>query len=235
MIKSLFPVKVVVWLFSFAVLCTGCTFQNENTRPSLPTGFVYLKDVVPSVVLDIRYYGEDNFVGTRVNGYHDSVCIISETAAKAMKKVSDELVIQNLRLKVFDAYRPQKAVDHFSRWAKDLNDVKTKLKFYPNVNKSDLFKLNYIASKSGHSRGSTVDLTLIDENGDELDMGTTWDYFGPKSWPSDTTISLLAQSNRKLLQKVMLKNGFVPYSEEWWHFTLEGEPFPDAYFDFDVE
>ena len=235
MIKSLFPLKVVVWMFAFAVLCTGCSVQNENAKNGLPTGFVYLKEVVPAVVLDIRYYGADNFVGARVDGYQNSVCIISKEAAQAVKKVSDELSMQSIRLKVFDAYRPQKAVNHFSKWAKDLNDVKTKTKYYPEVNKYDLFKLNYIASKSGHSRGSTLDLTLIDENGNELDMGTTWDYFGSKSWINDTSISVIAQSNRKLLQEVMVTNGFIPYNEEWWHFTLKDEPFPDTYFDFDVE
>ncbi len=235
MMRWMFQMKSLVWIIAITFLGTGCNFQNEKSNTSLPTGFVYLKDVVPTVVLDIRYYGNDNFVGARVDGYQNSVCIISKDAAKAVEKVSSEFQLQNIRLKVFDTYRPQRAVDHFSRWAKDLDDMKTKAKYYPEVNKADLFKLNYIASKSGHSRGSTIDLTLIDENGDELDMGTTWDYFGPKSWPSDTTISLVAQSNRQLLQEVMVKNGFVPYNEEWWHFTLKNEPFPDTYFDFEVE
>jgi D-alanyl-D-alanine dipeptidase len=201
----------------------------------LPNGFVYIQDHIPNAILDIRYSGPDNFVGKPVNGYLMPVGIITIEAVQALKKVQKELAFQELRLKIFDAYRPQKAVDHFSEWAVVLNDTLTKHKYYPNVEKSDLFKLQYIASKSGHSRGSTVDLTLVNQNGTELDMGTPWDYFGPESWPSNTDVSNIAQKNRLILQKVMIKYGFKPYYEEWWHFTLKNEPFPNTYFNFDIK
>lgn len=200
-----------------------------------PQGFVYIQDHIPDIILDIRYAGVDNFVGQPVDGYLRPVGIMSLEATTSLQKVQAELKQQNLALKVFDAYRPQKAVDHFVRWAKVLDDTLTKKKYYPNIKKSDLFKLQYIASKSGHSRGSTVDLTLVDSEGKELDMGTSWDYFGPESWPSSTAVSLEAQKNRKTLQKIMMKYGFKPYNEEWWHFTLRNEPFPDTYFNFDIE
>lgn len=200
-----------------------------------PQGFVYIQDHIPDIILDIRYAGSDNFVGQPVDGYLKPVGIMSLEATTALQKVQTELKQQNLALKIFDAYRPQKAVDHFVRWAKALDDTLTKQKYYPKVKKSDLFKLQYIASKSGHSRGSTIDLTLVDSEGTELDMGTSWDYFGPESWPSSTAVSLEAQKNRKTLQKIMMKYGFKPYNEEWWHFTLKDEPFPNTYFNFEIE
>ena len=180
----------------------------------------------------MRYYGTDNIVGSRINGYINPVTISTANAANALKKVADELAQSNYRLKIFDGYRPQRGVDHFIDWSQDYKDTLTKWKFYPNIKKSDLFDLNYLAKRSGHSRGSTYDLTIIDTNGTELEMGTTWDYFGPESWPTDTTVSQLAQDNRNLLRGLMLKHGFVPYTEEWWYFTLDNEPFPDTYFDF---
>jgi len=200
-----------------------------------PQGFVYIKDYIPDIILDIRYAGTDNFVGQPVDGYLKPVGIMSLEATTALQNVQTELKEQNLGLKVFDAYRPQMAVDHFVRWAKNLDDTLTKQKYYPHIEKSNLFKLQYIASKSGHSRGSTIDLTLIDQKGMELDMGTSWDYFGPESWPSSTAVSMEAQNNRKILQGIMIKHGFQPYQEEWWHFTLKKEPYPNTYFNFYIE
>lgn len=219
-------------LFLFALL--GLSFTYSNTQ-KLPKGFVYLQEYVPKLVVDIRYYGSNNFVAKPVDGYKKEVVIISKPAAIALKKAQKEFDKRNLRIKVFDTYRPQKAVDHFVRWAKDLNDTANKRIYYPEVDKKDLFKLQYIASKSGHTRGSTIDLTLVNDENFELDMGTSWDYFGPKSWPSDTTVSATAQKNRAYLREVMISSGFVPYNEEWWHFTLKNEPFPETYFDFEVE
>ena len=141
-------------------------------------------------------------------------------------------------LKVFDAYRPQRAEDHFVRWAEDLADTKMKARYYPDVDKANLFRDGYIAAKSGHSRGSTVDLTIVSLNAGEpieLDMGTGWDHFGPKSWPSSREVTTQQRANRMLLQSLMVKHGFRPLAEEWWHFTLVDEPFPDTYFDFVVE
>ena len=143
-----------------------------------------------------------------------------------------------LGLKIFDAYRPQRAVDHFVRWAKDIGEVRMKKEFYPNVDKGNLFKEDYIAEKSGHSRGSTVDLTVIGldaKSGEaELDMGTAFDYFGPQSWPESPVVSAGQRAHRMLLQKLMEKHGFKPYPKEWWHFTLSREPYPDTYFDFPI-
>ncbi len=200
-----------------------------------PQDFVYIQNHIPDIILDIRYARSDNFVGQPVDGYLKPVAILSLEATTALQKVQAELKQQNLGLKVFDAYRPQKAVDHFARWAKILDDTLTKQKYYPKVKKSDLFQHKYITSKSGHSRGSTVDLTLVDTEGNELDMGTSWDYFGPESWPSSTAVSQIAQKNRKTLQDVMMKYNFKPYNEEWWHFTLGNEPYPNTYFNFNIE
>lgn len=223
------------FLFLFFGIFTVAEIPTFESKSDLPQGFVYLVDIVPNIVIDLRYLGSDNFVGKPINGYKKEVVIITQPAAEALKKVSDELAKQNLKLKVFDAYRPQQAVDHFIEWAMDLSDTLTKSKYYPEVNKADLFRLNYVAKRSGHSRGSTFDLTLVDSTGTELEMGTPWDYFGPKSWPSDTTVSIFAQQNRKFLQEIMIANGFKPYQEEWWHFTLKDEPYKEIYFDFEVK
>lgn len=217
-------------LLILVVLFTQC--KKSDSDEGLPEGFVYVADIVPNLLIDVRYYSNDNFVGKRINGYIKPVTISTLEAAIALKKVQEELEEDNYRLKIFDGYRPQRGVDHFIEWSHNYSDTLTKAKFYPKIKKSDLFDLNYLAKRSGHSRGSTYDLSIIDADGNELDMGTTWDYFGPESWPTDTTISKLAQDNRNLLRGLMLKYGFVPYTEEWWHFTLDNEPYPDTYFDF---
>ncbi|RJE76982.1 peptidase M15 [Pseudoalteromonas sp. MSK9-3] len=191
-----------------------------------------VKKAIPSLVTDIRYFGTDNFVGTRITGYAAPKCLLSLGALAALKVAQTSVQQFGLSLKVYDCYRPQRAVDHFVSWAEDLDDTKNKAKFYPDVDKSQLFKLGYIAAKSGHSRGSTLDVTLIDaRSGTELDMGTTWDYFSPLSWPASTKVSLQQRANRMLLAKVMLNAGFKGLKEEWWHFTLNNEPFKAQYFD----
>jgi D-alanyl-D-alanine dipeptidase len=203
---------------------------------NLPDGFVYLKDIIPGIQLDMRYYGSNNFLGTRVDGYQQSVCIITKSAALALKNVQEELNRFGLGLKVFDAYRPQMAVDQFVRWADDPHDIKTKNEYYPDLNKQELIPEGYIAMKSSHSRGSTADLTIIDlATLNELDMGTRFDYFSPKSWPDNLSVSPAQRANRMLLQQIMLKHGFSPLKEEWWHFTLKSEPHPDQYFNFPVQ
>lgn len=204
----------------------------------LPDGFVVVQDYIPDVKVDLRYYTGDNFIGERIDGYLAPCCIFSEKATQFLKKVQKELKPFGLGLKIFDAYRPQRAVDHFVRWAKDLEDKKMKMQHYPDVNKEDLFKLGYIADKSGHSRGSSIDLTIValDRSGSsDLDMGSTFDFFGPVSWPSDMSIDPSQRAHRMLLQELMGKHGFEPYGEEWWHFTLRNEPFPDTYFNFPIE
>ena len=200
------------------------------------SGFVVLSDVVPDIIQEIRYYSTYNFVGDRINGYEEPCALMTKEAAAALKEVADELRAKGYRLKVFDAYRPQPAVDNFVEWAKNLNDTRMKKYFYPELTKDVLFPQGYIDEKSGHSRGSTIDLTLFDMNtGKEVDMGGTFDYFGERSHPDfkgDLTKNQLA--NRKILRDAMLRHGFKPLETEWWHFTLKNEPYPDTYFTFPV-
>lgn len=197
---------------------------------------MYLKDVLPDIEVELRYAGINNFVGIPVDGYKAGKCVISVEAASALKNLQEELYDYNLCLKVFDAYRPQTAVNHFVRWAKDINDTINKQQFYPNVDKQNLFKEGYIAYSSRHSSGSTVDITLVDgATGKELDMGSSWDYFGERSWVDYQDITDEQKTNRQLLQTYMTKHGFRNYPKEWWHFTLRGEPYAGQYFDFVVE
>ena len=197
--------------------------------------FVLVSEAVPDAILEIRYYSTYNFVGERIDGYEEPVAILTKESAAALKEVSDDLMEQGYRLKIFDAYRPQKAVDHFVRWAKDAEDTKMKAYFYPELDKDVLFPQGYIAEHSGHSRGSTVDLTLFDmKTGKEVDMGGTFDYFGELSHPDYTGITKEQLHNRMILRDAMVKHGFKPLPEEWWHFTLEDEPYPDTYFTFPV-
>jgi len=198
--------------------------------------FVDLQEFIPGIKIELRYFGEDNFVGQVIDGYHAEKVFMTREAAAALAHVQGELDVFGMSLKVFDAYRPQRAVDHFVRWAQDLEDTKMKAKYYPTVAKKDLFSDGYIAERSGHSRGSTIDLTIVDlEDGQELEMGTDWDFFDPSSWPSNQDLPAQTRANRNLLNAVMTRHGFKALPEEWWHFTLESEPFPDTYFDFPIE
>ena len=205
----------------------------ENTDPS---GFVLVSEMIPDVILDIRYHSTFNFLGERVDGYEEPVALLTREAAEALKTVSDEAVSLGYRLKIFDCYRPQMAVDHFIRWAEHHRDIAMKNYFYPEVNKEDLFDLGFVDSRSGHSRGSTVDLTLLDmRTQKEIDVGGTFDYFGQLSWAEHTdSITEEQAQNRAFLRSLMLSHGFKPLAEEWWHFTLANEPYPDTYFTFPV-
>lgn len=208
--------------------------SNLHTN-DLPEGFVYLQEFIPDIKTDVQYYGSNNFLGTRVRGYENPVCIISRPAALALKQVQSELNTFGLGLKVFDAYRPQMAVDQFIEWADNGSDTKTKNTYYPDINKNELIPQGYIARKSSHTRGSTADLTIIDiDSNNELDMGTRFDFFSPASWPGNLSVTPAQRANRMLLQQIMIKHGFLPLSEEWWHFTLKVEPYPDHYFNFPV-
>ena len=201
----------------------------------LPEGFVYVEEIIPDIILDMRYHGSNNFVGESINGYNDSKCILTIDAVNKLKTVQNELRYFGLGLIIFDAYRPQMAVDHFIEWSKS-KDNRMKEKYYPDVAKEDLFAKGYIASRSGHSRGSTVDLSIVSlKDKKELDMGTEYDFFSIISWPSSMDINEDQRSNRMLLQILMKKNGFMPLKEEWWHFTMVDEPFPDTYFNFPVK
>lgn len=210
--------------------------KKGGIRLSADAGdFVLLSEAVPDAILEIRYYSTYNFVGARVDGYEEPVALLTKEAAAALKKVSDDLITQGYRLKIFDAYRPQMAVDHFVRWAQDKDDAAMKPYFYPELPKDSLFPQGYIARHSGHSRGSTVDLTLFDMKTEkEVDMGGTFDYFGRLSHPDYTKIKKFQYDNRMILRNAMMKRGFKPLSQEWWHFTLNDEPYPDTYFTFPV-
>lgn len=197
--------------------------------------FVLLSDFVPSIVQEIRYFSTYNFIGDRIDGYEQPVAIITKEAARVLKAVSNEMNVKGYRLKIFDAYRPATAVKHFVLWGIEDLDQRMKPFFYPDLEKQSLFELGYIASQSSHSRGSTVDLTLLDmETGKEIDMGSPFDFFSEKSHPDYKGVTDEQYENRMLLQNVMVKYGFAPIDCEWWHFTLADEPFPDTYFEFPV-
>ncbi|SHK25357.1 D-alanyl-D-alanine dipeptidase [Selenomonas ruminantium] len=236
--RKLIPLFFIPLLaLSLLLGCLQGTGSAAKADPQDSSGFVVLSDVVPDVIQEIRYYSTYNFVGDRIDGYKEPCALMTKEAAQALKAVSDDVKAQGYRLKIYDAYRPQMAVSHFVRWAEDLNDKRMKAYFYPQVEKNRLFAEGYIAAKSGHSRGSTVDLTLFDmSTGKELDMGGTFDYFGELSHPDykgDLTETQL--KNRQILREAMLRHGFKPLDEEWWHFTLKDEPYPDTYFEFPVE
>ncbi|GAA4816548.1 M15 family metallopeptidase [Litoribaculum gwangyangense] len=212
------------------------SLSSMNAFSQLADGFVYVKDVIPDLDVELRYFTPNNFVGKPIEGYQSNKLILTKQTAEALKLVHEALQDQNLCLKVYDGYRPQQAVNHFVIWAKKLNDTVNKHLFYPYTKKRHLFKEGYIASKSGHSRGSTVDLTIIDGNtGEPIDMGSPYDFFGKESWVAFEKITEKQKANRQLLQNVMTKFGFRNYPKEWWHFTLRGEPFPNTYFDFPVK
>ena len=249
--KTLFSVITAATL-----MMAGCK-QISALSPEEDSGeFVVLAQEVPDAILEIRYYGTYNFVGDRIDGYEQPTALLTRKAAQALKAVSDELMEKGYRLKIYDAYRPQKGVDHFVRWAADIPDTRMKPYFYPDLDKSVLFDKEYIMLRSGHTRGSTVDLTLFDMKTEkEVDMGGTFDWFGPESHPDfcgnpetgeytgDNSMSPSSPKrsitpeqfeNRMILRRAMLSHGFKPLSTEWWHFTLEDEPFPDTYFTFPV-
>ena len=198
--------------------------------------FVKVTDIINNVILEIRYYSSYNFVGERIDGYKAPVAYLTKEACNALKEASDYFNKLGYVIKIYDCYRPQKAVDHFVRWVNDVNDIKMKDCFYPNIDKNRLFIDGFISKHSGHSRGSTVDLTLVNmKTGKEIDMGGVFDYFGELSHPDYKQITNEQYNNRMFLQDVMKKYGFKSITTEWWHFTLINEPFKDKYFDFDIE
>ena len=200
-----------------------------------PSGFVLLADCVPQIVQEIRYYSTYNFIGDRIDGYEEPCAIVTKEAARALQSVSGELASQGFRIKVFDAYRPATAVKRFVQWSVDDLDLRMKPFFYPNLDKADLFQRGYIASQSSHSRGSTVDITLLDmTTGKEVDMGGPFDLFSEVSHPDYRGVTDEQYVNRMFLRDAMLRNGFEPIFCEWWHFTLANEPYPDTYFEFPV-
>jgi len=236
------------------------TFVLPTLGFALPKGFVYLTDVDPSIVQEIRYAGDHNFVGRPIKGYEKATCILTAKAAKALKNVQASLKKENLSLKVYDCYRPQMAVDDFYQWSENPNQTQMKVEFYPNVEKSQLFKQGYIARKSEHTMGSTLDLTIVPIptpkqasftpgqklepcyaplgirfKDNSIDMGTGFDCLDPHAHVFSDKISERAKKNRLLLRKLMIKNGFEPYDNEWWHFTLKDQPYPNQFFNFPVK
>ena len=208
-------------------------YKNDITRD--PSGFVLLADYVPQIIQEIRYYSTYNFIGERIDGYEEPCALLTIEAARALKTVSSELIVQGYRLKVFDAYRPVCAVRHFVLWGIEDQDIRMKPYFYPELQKQELFARGYIAKQSSHSRGSAVDLTLLDmRTGRELDMGSPFDFFGEASHPDHRGVTEEQYANRMLLRRAMLRNGFQPIDCEWWHFCLENEPYPNTYFEFPV-
>lgn len=220
----------------FALLL--CLLASPALRADQPTqdGFVYLDQVLKSARYDVRYASADNFVGEPIDGYQKARILLTREAASALAAVEKDVALSGLALKIFDGYRPQRAVDDFRRWAADPQDIRQKARFYPGLDKPTLFREGYIAKHSGHSRGSTVDLTLVDSNtGEELDMGSPFDFFGPISHHGTALVSVQQTRNRETLRQAMLRHGFEPYSAEWWHYTLKAEPYPKTYFDFPVQ
>ena len=199
------------------------------------SGFVLLSDHVPGIVQEIRYFSTYNFVGDRIDGYEEPCAILTIEAARALKEVANRAAVMGYRLKIFDAYRPARAVRHFVLWGIEDLDQRMKPFFYPDLEKQELFKQGYIASRSSHSRGSTVDLTLLEmTTGKEADMGSPFDYFSERSHPDSHLVTDQQYETRMLLQNLMVNNGFVPIDCEWWHFTVDQEPYPDTYFEFPV-
>ena len=241
--KTTFYLLAALTVGAMAACCT------KTVEPELDSSdFVNITDVVPDAILEIRYFSTYNFVGARIDGYEQPTALLTRRAADSLRAVSDELKAQGYRLKIYDAYRPQCGVDHFVRWGKDLADTLMKPYFYPNETKDSLFIKDYIATKSGHSRGSTLDLTIFDMRTEkEVDMGGTFDWFGRESHPDycgnpetgeytgeNGTLTAQQFENRMILRRAMLAHGFKPYDCEWWHFTLKDEPYPDTYFKFHV-
>ena len=246
-------------LLLLCLLCAGCAARSEQAAPSFSDAFVSITDVDSTIVVEARYYGAHNFIGRRIVGYEAPKCLLTRAAATALAAVQSELRPYGLGLKTYDCYRPQRAVDDFVTWARDTADMKMKAEFYPAVDKRHLFRDGYIAERSGHSRGSTIDLTIIPlpppaqphyRDGDRLidcrrpagerfadnsiDMGTGYDCFDPLSHTANAAVGPGARRNRLLLKALMEKHGFRNYAQEWWHYTLVGEPYPETYFDVPV-
>ena len=240
-------IAAIVMLGVSLVSC-NTTRQAAVVNPNDSSQFVNIADVIPDVILEVRYYSNYNFVGRRINGYEQPVALMTRVAADSLRAVSDDLKQHGYLLKIYDAYRPQRAVDHFLAWAQDNSDTLTRAYFYPYLTKPQVFEQEYVAKRSGHSRGSTVDLTLFDmKTGKEVDMGGTFDWFGEESHPdycgNPETLEYQPREggitseqfyNRMVLRAAMLRHGFRPLDNEWWHFTLKNEPFADTYFDFPV-
>ncbi len=215
-------------LFSFVQVNSASQISYDKSD------FIPIYTVIDDAAYDIRYYSSNNFTGNKINGYKAPIAYMTKDGAKALVIAADNLRKQGYRLLIWDTYRPQKAVDNFVEWINDPNNKGDK-SFYPSLEKSDLLEGQYIMSKSGHTRGSTVDLTLIKKDGSFVDMGGTFDLFSEISHPDYKKLTREQKKNRKILHDAMIQAGFKGIDSEWWHFTLENEPYPDTYFDFDIK
>lgn len=224
--KKIFMITAVVFGFLQAVFASQISYDKS--------GFAPVYSVIDDAVYDIRYYSPYNFTGNKIQGYKAPVAYMTKEALDALSVAADDLRQQGYRLLIWDTYRPQKAVDNFVKWINDPEDEGNKT-FYPELKKSDLLKGNYIMEKSGHTRGSTIDLTIIKRDGSFVDMGGTFDLFSEISHPDYKKLTKEQKNNRKILHNAMIKAGFKEIDSEWWHYTLKNEPYPDTYFDFDVE
>ena len=229
-----------VFIALISLLIVTCSPIDSKNSTELNSTFQELNDGISDDLekfeISIRYFSNNNFIGRPIPGYYANKAFLTREAADALLLAQRDFIKQGYRLKIYDAYRPQTAVDYFSAWAADLEDSQNKSQYYPNISKSQLFADGYIAAKSGHSRGSAVDLTLLEiESGNELDMGSPWDFFDPISWVENNQITDHQRANRKLLASVMIIHGFKPLKEEWWHFSFTEEPFPETYFDFPID
>ncbi|MGW1890645.1 M15 family metallopeptidase [Streptomyces sp. NPDC002004] len=260
MTRTFLKFPVIAAALAAVAVPAASTPASARPEPRAPKEFVALGDVDPTIVQEMRYATPHDFVGAPIDGYRKPMCILTAPAAKALHKAQQRLRAEGYSLKVYDCYRPQRAVDHFVRWAKDLDDQRMKAEFYPRVDKTRLFADGYIAEKSGHSRGSTVDLTVVKRPAvptrpyvpgeplvpcfapreqrfpdNSLDMGTGFDCFDTLAHTDDPRITGQQRTNRDLLRNALSAEGFVNLPEEWWHYTFRPEPFPDTYFDFPVE
>ena len=229
-----------VFIALISLLIVTCSPIDSKNSTELNSTFQELNDGISDDLekfeISIRYFSNNNFIGRPIPGYYANKAFLTREAADALLLAQRDFIKQGYRLKIYDAYRPQTAVDYFSAWAADLEDTQNKSQYYPNISKSQLFADGYIAAKSGHSRGSAVDLTLLEiESGNELDMGSPWDFFDPISWVENNQITDQQRANRRLLASVMIIHGFKPLKEEWWHFSFIEEPFPETYFDFPID
>lgn len=227
--------KAPVWVALFAALVLIPLFSGQAedaAQPAyeLPDGFCYVHDLIPDVILDIRYAGTHNFVGDVIDGYEAPYAILTLEAAEKLREAADEFRQMGYRIMIFDAYRPQDAVKHFVRWSKDASDTRMQAEFYPEYKKKSLLvDQGYIARNSAHCRGSAIDMTLTDMDGNPLDMGTCFDYFGALAWHGAKDVSQEAEQNRSLLKTVMERHGFKPFQKEWWHYRLRSEPFQNGF------
>ncbi|MGW3339499.1 M15 family metallopeptidase [Streptomyces sp. NPDC001009] len=250
---------VITAVAALLTVTAASTTARATPEPRAPKDFVALSAVDPTIIQEMRYFTPHNFVGERIDGYQQPVCLLTRPAAEALHQAQRRLLRHGYSLKVYDCYRPQRAVDHFVRWAEDLDDETMKAEFYPEVDKTRLFADGYIAEKSGHSRGSTMDLTVVELPArptrpyvpgqplvschapksrrfpdNSLDMGTGFDCFDPLAHTLDPRVQGVQRANRLLLKNTLEHLGFVNLAEEWWHYTYKPEPYPDTYFDFPV-